>query len=1216
MRKLKLQAILLTALCCLTYVGVRAAQSAQERVLPKTVQGVDYRSTLKVVPAGATFEDDSAVPMASVPAKDFTFDMIESWAGEGSNRAGLVIQWNCDGEKVALVFGYRWDGDATGADMIKAVAEANPRLYTLMQYTNVSSPTDPNGGYTINGFGWDADDDGDIRLIDTGHNNQEYTSATGFFQHPRGYVPGSGGSPDYDYDNWQAGDKDDFWQAGWYKGYWSYWVGSAPNSLGYSSWGASGRVLSDGAWDGWNYAPDLVSSDWKPFEAAPQPIPEGAKTEFIYEGIRYTLKSYTNKTVEATFPKSVSEPKYTGVVSIPETFVDEGITYTVVGIGKAAFQSSDVIEVNLPSTVTSIGESAFFDSKKLTKVNIHDGITSIGKYAFSDCPLTEIHIPSGLTEIPEGAFQSTNITTLTIPENITTIGTCAFTFCYKLEYLEIPATVKTMEEGAFMACDALKSVKSLNRYPITIDENVFDEAYDATLIVPWGSDVLYAQAEGWKNFTKVETFNTEVSEGDKVTIGGATYVVTNAGDAPEVKVSYAPVEGKPTAALIREANTAMYKGDIVVPASIKFQDKEYKVTALGDSCFFGAGEITSVVLPEGITAIPDHAFNMYTSGKSKLTSVTIPSTVTSIGKYAFQYCDALPAITLPDALTTLGANVFSQCKALESIVVPAGVTELPQYAFNYCQGIKSITLKGAVSKIGYYAFYMCQKLESMEFYEGLTSLPGSVLSSCSSLTSVKLPSTLTNIDGSAFKGCSALESIDLPASVTSIGSSTFEGCSKLAAITLPTGIKTIGMSAFKGCSSIKAITIPASVTKYDTQWFYGCTALEEVTLEPAMTAIQASFFRDCRSLTKITFGPATSAAAEADDDTADEVVLPEGLKSIGSYAFSGCTALNLSPRMPSTLTTISSYAFDGMKQLSAIELPEGFTTFGQYQFRNTSIKEVVIPSTVKSLTTGYLFYGMPSDTKVYVTNPAAVSCGTYTFRITSSTYVDLTVPSGTAAAFRTKSSYWKTAGVHEPELDVVFGASDVSASTADAKVVSSLSVDYAAAHPARFVTANEKQLDLAEVKLVYTEVTAENTASPEADEADDAAQEATAAVTDGKATVKLSDLKPNTKYSYRWVYTLGDAQIESAPGEFTTDASAAISGVLTDGRVINYSDGRLLIDGCEGAVVSVVAMNGAVCARFECKAESTGFDLNLPAGVYVVNIVGADVKHTTKIIVH
>lgn len=223
---LALTAVFVLAASAITLRAMQPDDGSETRTLPIKVQGVDYRSTL---PSGSGqtvyVETLSKAPAAN--ASTFSFDDIESWAGEGEKKAGLIIQWNCNGEETALVFGYRWDGEATGADLLKAVAKANPRLYTLMQYTNVSSPTDPNGGYTINGIGWDADDDGDISLIDTGHNNEVYKSADGFFEHPRGYVPGQGGSSDYDYDNWIAGDSGDFWQAGWYtNGFWSYWVGS------------------------------------------------------------------------------------------------------------------------------------------------------------------------------------------------------------------------------------------------------------------------------------------------------------------------------------------------------------------------------------------------------------------------------------------------------------------------------------------------------------------------------------------------------------------------------------------------------------------------------------------------------------------------------------------------------------------------------------------------------------------------------------------------------------------------------------------------------------------------------------------------------------------------------------------------------------------------------------------------------------------------------
>ncbi|MDE6497460.1 MAG: hypothetical protein K2L21_02240, partial [Muribaculaceae bacterium] len=271
----------------LTLLAASAVVGGAYAFYPRTIQGITFtpeeeRAVARDYSDYPTDPDDLAVPEGN-----FTFDMIESWSGEGSNRAALVIQWNNPAETNALVFGYRWDGLATGADMIRAVVSDHPQLYGLIQYTNVSSPTDPLGGYTINGFGWDLDGDGDIALKDT-KDNQIYYSESGLFIHPRGYDPEKGGSSDYDYDDWVAVDDDDFWGAGWYLSYWSYWVKDTQEaSFSYSGWGASGRVLEDGSWDGWNFSLDMMPSDWKKFKAAPNPMPEGVATEFKVDGLYY-----------------------------------------------------------------------------------------------------------------------------------------------------------------------------------------------------------------------------------------------------------------------------------------------------------------------------------------------------------------------------------------------------------------------------------------------------------------------------------------------------------------------------------------------------------------------------------------------------------------------------------------------------------------------------------------------------------------------------------------------------------------------------------------------------------------------------------------------------------------------------------------------------------------------------------------------------------------
>ena len=479
---------------------------AAKTQLPRTVQGVPYTPKSADGKLRAASDWEWVTPDDMAGDANFTFDMIKNWTGDGENQAALVIQWNYADEPAALVFGYRWTGQATGADMVKAVVKNNPRLYALMQYTNVSSPTDPNGGYTINGIGWDVDDDGDIALIDTGNGNQVYESEDGFFEHPRGYKPGSGGSSDYDYDNWKARDTDDMWWAGWYTvGYWSYWVkDNATANFSYSSWGASGRVLENGSWDGWNFMPGFQQKEWKSFVAAPLPIPADAKTVFVNEGLRYELKSYSAKTVKLTAPET---GVYTGEVTVPSTFVDEGVTYTVVEVDKNAFANSTVTTVSLPATVTAIGKEAFKNSTIATlNVPSVDGVTKIGDGVFSGCSnFATLFVPSSMTSIPDSMFEGTAIAGIKFPAHVEAVGKRAFAACQQLAGVEIPTTITAIGEEAFAESNAITSVKVASTYPVAIADNVFSAgAYaNATLEVPNGYTADYAAAAGWKNFTNV-----------------------------------------------------------------------------------------------------------------------------------------------------------------------------------------------------------------------------------------------------------------------------------------------------------------------------------------------------------------------------------------------------------------------------------------------------------------------------------------------------------------------------------------------------------------------------------------------------------------------------------------------------------------------------------------------------------------------------------------
>ena len=78
-------------------------------------------------------------------------------------------------------------------------------------------------------------------------------------------------SSSYGYDGWTCTDPEDYWQSGWYQGYWSYWLKSSDSDpWGYSGTGITGRKLTDGCWDGWNFSVNMSSQPWKPLAPAPK----------------------------------------------------------------------------------------------------------------------------------------------------------------------------------------------------------------------------------------------------------------------------------------------------------------------------------------------------------------------------------------------------------------------------------------------------------------------------------------------------------------------------------------------------------------------------------------------------------------------------------------------------------------------------------------------------------------------------------------------------------------------------------------------------------------------------------------------------------------------------------------------------------------------------------------------------------------------------------
>lgn len=442
----------------------------------------------------------------------FTMDMIENWSGEGANRAAFVVQWNAESETSALVWGFRWDGEATGETMARAIAASDPRFFIMTE-------TGTAYGSTVSGFGYDVNKSGDFSITKDGVTLSPDENGVIF-------------SSSYGYDGWTCTDPEDYWQSGWYQGYWSYWLKSNDSDAwGYSGTGITGRKLTDGCWDGWNFSVNMSPQSWKPLAPAPKNGPTAPsvkvqpedvtvspgesvtfapefKGDSLYfqwykdevaiqdaEASSYSIVSAetsdagryycvvsnmldtisTDTVTLVVGDKSViaapgEEPgtalvvyddsyaSFSGILTIPPTILIEGESYTVVGIDDMAFMGcAKLTSVTFPSTLKTIGEGAFYGCSRLTSVELPAQTVSIGNEAFGDCPLlATLSLGEGLKSIGRSAFENCiALTGVSMPADMESIGALAFKGCTKLASAALGNSLTLLGDSAFYGCSSL-----------------------------------------------------------------------------------------------------------------------------------------------------------------------------------------------------------------------------------------------------------------------------------------------------------------------------------------------------------------------------------------------------------------------------------------------------------------------------------------------------------------------------------------------------------------------------------------------------------------------------------------------------------------------------------------------------------------------------------------------------------------------------------------
>ena len=189
------------------------------------------------------------------------------------------------------------------------------------------------------------------------------------------------------------------------------------------------------------------------------------------------------------YPETTFAPWYALREEILRVELPEGLT----SIGMLAFyECKNLTAVTIPGSVMRIGSYAFAKCTGLQMLNLGSGVASVEECAFSDCyELQSLRLPGSLQSIgPKAFYRLESIPAVTIPAGVTSIGVSAFAYCKDLVSADIYANIRVVPEWMFYGCEKLvsvtlpDSVDTVSEYAFRGCDNLSTVYYDGTAQTP------------------------------------------------------------------------------------------------------------------------------------------------------------------------------------------------------------------------------------------------------------------------------------------------------------------------------------------------------------------------------------------------------------------------------------------------------------------------------------------------------------------------------------------------------------------------------------------------------------------------------------------------------------------------------------------------------------------------------------------------------------
>ena len=789
------------------------------------------------------------------------------------------------------------------------------------------------------------------------------------------------------------------------------------------------NVFREGFSDGTNFAAVNVT------EGGSYASYDGALYTANYEELLYCPAGKTGELkVHADTVRIANEAVYYGNID-SVTFEGDKL----LEIGYNAFgQCDELTRIELPDSVTTLGNAVFYASDELTFIKLPANLESFSASMLGCENLQEIDIEGGVnfaTDEEGGAIYTADMKQLlyylptrttadyTVPEGVTEISENAFSGNTHLESISLPSTLEIIGESAFMGCSSLETVT----------------------FAGGGSELLVINARAFERTSSLERIDLPArlsSIGEQAFYDSAVSTVNFGGNTSNLD----------------SIGASAFEGSMIT--TVVLPDK---VRTIGDRAFANTSALSYVSLNEGLTALGNEVFaygSEYTTDPTDaatvLETVSLPSTLQTTGNLLFRNAHNLKLITFADncELENLPSDTFLGCISLESVRLPANLTSIEgrdadgsttstnRGLFEGLTSLTSVTFEDGSEcvEIGSYAF-SGSGLQSFSFPASVTSIGDNAFAS-TSLVEIVIPKTIASIGANAFSNCAQLSVARVEASITELEMGTFSNCPSLRTVTLPETLTTIASDAFNNSRNIETLTlasgntsfvvdetsgalynadktamyllpstktfeVPATLTTTDfIAVLNNCAALEEVTVEagnPAFEAYEGALYTAEGELVFIPEGmthftlPADKAALSEDElellnertglTVADVPEESETFNSYGGVIYDADWNPVFIPMglteyvIPANVTTLDSELFVS-SNITSISFADGRTTVALTLASNlfqglTTLESVTLPA--NTVIGDYTFAGCTALTSVTLTAGTSGTIGNYAF---------------------------------------------------------------------------------------------------------------------------------------------------------------------------------------------------------------------------------------------